>query len=107
MDDYNIIIRPLVTEQGMHFAITKSAYCFEVHKKANKAQIKNAVEKIYNVKVLKVRTANRPGKYRRVPGNRRSRHHHRLPEKAYRTTNRRTHPKGRLERKSRAISSVG
>ena len=65
MDNYNIIIRPLVTEQGMHFANTKGAYCFEVHKKANKAQIKEAVEKIYSVKVLKVRTANRPGKYRR------------------------------------------
>ncbi len=65
MDDYNIIIRPLITEQGMHFANTKSAYCFEVNKKANKAQIKNAVERIYSVKVLKVRTANRPGKFRR------------------------------------------
>lgn len=65
MDDFNIIIRPLVTEQGMHFANVKGAYSFEVHKKANKAQIKNAVEKIYNVKVDKVRTANRPGKYRR------------------------------------------
>ena len=65
MDDYNIIIRPLVTEQGMHFANTKSAYSFEVNKKANKIQIKNAVEKIYNVKVDKVRTANRQGKYRR------------------------------------------
>lgn len=65
MDNYNIVIRPLVTEQGMHFANTKGAYCFEVHKKANKAQIKEAVEKIYSVKVLKVRTANRPGKYRR------------------------------------------
>ena len=65
MDDYNIIIRPLVTEQGMHFANVKGAYSFEVHKKANKTQIKNAVEKIYNVKVQKVRTANRKGKYRR------------------------------------------
>ena len=65
MDDYSIIIRPLVTEQGMHFANVKGAYSFEVNKKANKAQIKNAVEKIYNVKVQKVRTANRKGKYRR------------------------------------------
>ena len=65
MDDFNIIIRPLVTEQGMHFANVKGAYSFEVNKKANKAQIRNAVEKIYNVKVQKVRTANRPGKYRR------------------------------------------
>lgn len=65
MDDYHIIIRPLITEQGMHFANIKGAYSFEVNKKANKAQIKNAVERIYNVKVNKVRTANRHGKYRR------------------------------------------
>ena len=65
MDDYNIIIRPLITEQGMHFANVKSAYSFEVNEKANKQQIKRAVEKIYNVKVHKVRTANRSGKYRR------------------------------------------
>jgi large subunit ribosomal protein L23 len=65
VDDFNVIIRPLVTEQGMHFANVKSAYSFQVNKMANKAQIKNAVEKIYNVKVDKVRTANRPGKYRR------------------------------------------
>ncbi len=65
MDDYNIIVRPLITEQGLHFANTKSAYSFEVNKKANKNQIKNAVEKIYGVKVSKVRTANRKGKYRR------------------------------------------
>ena len=65
VDDYGVIIRPLVTEQGMHFANIKGAYSFEVNKKANKAQIKNAVEKIYNVKVQKVRTANRRGKSRR------------------------------------------
>jgi len=64
VDDYNIIIRPLITEQGMHFANVKSAYSFEVNKKANKTQIKNAVERIYSVKVQKVRTANRKGKYR-------------------------------------------
>jgi large subunit ribosomal protein L23 len=65
MDNYNVIIRPLVTEQGTHFANVKGAYSFEVHKKANKTQIKSAVEKIYSVKVSKVRTANRKGKYRR------------------------------------------
>ncbi len=49
----------------MHFANTKGAYNFEVNKKANKTEIKNAIEKIYNVKVRKVRTANRRGKIRR------------------------------------------
>ena len=65
MDDFNVIIKPLVTEQGMHFANVKSAYSFQVHKNANKTQIKNAVEKIYSVKVDKVRTSNRRGKLRR------------------------------------------
>jgi len=65
LDDYNVVIRPLITEQGMHFASTKGAYSFEVNTKANKQQIKSAVEKIYSVKVSKVRTANRKGKYRR------------------------------------------
>lgn len=65
MDDYSVIIRPLITEQGTHLASTKSAYPFQVRKSANKTQIKNAVEKIYGVKVQKVRTANRQGKPRR------------------------------------------
>jgi large subunit ribosomal protein L23 len=64
LDDYNIIIRPLITEQGMHFANVKGAYSFEVNKRASKTQIKNTIEKIYGVKVSKVRTANRKGKYR-------------------------------------------
>jgi len=62
VDDYQVIIRPVVTEQGMHLASVRSAYSFQVNKKANKTQIRNAIEKIYNVKVDKVRTSNRKGK---------------------------------------------
>ena len=65
MEYYSVIIRPLITEQGVHLANTKGAYPFEVSNKANKIQIKDAVEKLYNVKVSKVRTANRKGKLRR------------------------------------------
>ncbi len=65
LNNLNIIIRPLITEQGMHFANVKGAYSFEVNEKANKTQIRNAIEKIYNVKVEKVRTANHKGKSRR------------------------------------------
>lgn len=65
MDPYQVIIRPLITEQGTHQAETLAAYPFQVNAKANKAQIKQAVEKIYNVKVVDVRTANRKGKPRR------------------------------------------
>ena len=65
MDDHNIVIRPLVTEQGMHFASKLNAYSFEVNKKCNKTQIRQAIERLYSVKVLEVRTANRKGKTRR------------------------------------------
>lgn len=68
MDNYEIIVKPLVTEQGMHFASTRNAYSFEVNAKANKFQIRNAVEKLYNVKVTDVRTANYRGKPRRRGG---------------------------------------
>lgn len=68
MDDFKVIIKPLITEQGIHFANVRGAYSFEVNKKANKTQIKNAIEKIYSVKVDKVRTANRKGKPRRKGG---------------------------------------
>lgn len=64
-DIYGVVIRPLVTEKGTHQSQTRNAYAFEVAAEANKAQIKQAVEKIYNVKVLAVRTANRKGKPRR------------------------------------------
>ena len=63
---YDILIRPLVTEKGTHQSQALNAYAFEVAPDANKAQIKQAVERIYNVKVLEVRTANRKGKPRRT-----------------------------------------
>jgi large subunit ribosomal protein L23 len=77
MDIYHIIKRPLVTEKGTHQSAaihdrtrTKpargGAFTFEVHSDATKPMIKNAIEKIYNVKVQSVRTANRRGKQRRV-----------------------------------------
>ncbi len=77
MDIYHVVKRPLVTEKGTHQSqesheATRSrqarggAYAFEVHRKASKAMIRQAVEKIYNVKVLSVRTSNRKGKFRRV-----------------------------------------
>lgn len=77
MDIYHIVKRPLVTEKGTHqsgqrFESTRSqparggSYAFEVHAEASKPEIKQAIEKIYNVKVLSVRTATRRGKSRRV-----------------------------------------
>jgi large subunit ribosomal protein L23 len=65
MDYTNIIIKPLVTEKTTHQQATRNAYAFEVAQWANKPQIRQAVEKIYSVKVLDVRTMNRKGKPRR------------------------------------------
>jgi large subunit ribosomal protein L23 len=62
---YGVVIRPLVTEKTTHQSQTRKAYAFEVSRDANKAQIRNAIEKLYNVKVTDVRTANRKGKPRR------------------------------------------
>lgn len=63
---YDVLIRPLVTEKGTHQSQKLNAYAFEVSAEANKTQIKQAVEKIYDVKVKEVRTANRKGKRRRA-----------------------------------------
>jgi large subunit ribosomal protein L23 len=65
MEKYSVIIRPLVTEQSTHLANVKGAYSFEINPKANKTEVKQAIENTYNVKVRKVRTANRLGKIRR------------------------------------------
>lgn len=71
MDAYHTIVRPLVTEKSTGQAQKKDqrrggAYAFEVPLRANKAQIKDAVEKIYGVKVLDVRTSIKPGRSRRT-----------------------------------------
>ena len=66
MDNTNVIIRPLITEKSTRQQHSRNAYTFEVHRDANKIQIKQAVEKIYSVKVTDVRTLNRKGKPRRT-----------------------------------------
>lgn len=65
MDYTNVIIRPLVTEKSTRQQTTQNAYSFQVNRSANKQQIRDAVEKLYNVKVTDVRTLNRKGKPRR------------------------------------------
>ena len=65
MDNVNVIIKPLITEKSTHQQATRNSYAFQVHKEANKHQIKDAVEKLYNVKVADVRTMTRKGKPRR------------------------------------------
>lgn len=65
MDNINVIIKPLVTEKSTHQQTSRNVYTFMVHKKANKPQIKHAIEKLYEVKVKDVRTLVRKGKPRR------------------------------------------
>jgi large subunit ribosomal protein L23 len=62
---HQIIQRPLVTEKGMHRATRNNQYAFEVNPLATKDDIREAVETLFNVKVVKVRTQNRLGKPRR------------------------------------------
>lgn len=66
MDVYQIIKRPLRTEKSVADGESTNTYHFEVDLKANKIQIKEAVEKFFNVKVEDVRTLVRKGKQRRV-----------------------------------------
>ena len=61
----NIIVRPLITEKASLATEQTNAYGFEVTPKANKIQIKQAVETLYNVRVLNVNTIVNPGKLKR------------------------------------------
>lgn len=54
----NVIIKPIITEKANLNSELKNCYTFEVAKKVNKIQIKEAVETTYGVKVEKVRTLN-------------------------------------------------
>lgn len=61
-----IILRPLVTEKGVHRSSRHNAYAFEVSPAATKVDIRRAVEEMFHVKVVKVHTQNRKGKPRRT-----------------------------------------
>ena len=61
----DIIIKPIVTEKSS-MDMQEGKYTFKVAKKATKVEIKNAVEKLFEVKVLKVNTMTVKGKEKRV-----------------------------------------
>ena len=63
---HQVILRPLVTEKGMHRSTRYNAYAFEISRMATKDDVRRAVEELFNVKVLKVHTQNRKGKPRRT-----------------------------------------
>ena len=62
---YDIVIRPIITEQSMEDLDIKK-YAFEVAKDANKIEIKKAVEEIFGVTVIKVTTTTVRGKKKRT-----------------------------------------
>jgi len=66
LEPHQIIVRPLVTEKGMHRSTRNNAYAFEVHRLATKGDVRRAVEELFNVTVLKVHTQNRKGKPRKT-----------------------------------------
>lgn len=65
LSSHQVIIRPLLTEKGIHRASRANQYAFEVHPKATKIDIREAIEDLFNVKVERVATQNRLGKWRR------------------------------------------
>jgi large subunit ribosomal protein L23 len=62
---YQIIRKPVITEKGLGVKENESTLVFEVAAKATKTEVKEAVQKIFKVKVDSVRTANFQGKERR------------------------------------------
>ena len=65
MDKYQIVKRPIVTEKSTKLS-EKNKYTFEVDKNANKIEIKNAIEELFNVKVVAVNVINEIAKAKRV-----------------------------------------
>jgi large subunit ribosomal protein L23 len=65
LEPHQIILRPLVTEKGMHKASRHNAYAFEINRLAGKDDVRRAVEDLFDVKVVAVNIQNRKGKPRR------------------------------------------
>ncbi|MEE8162898.1 MAG: 50S ribosomal protein L23 [Anaerolineae bacterium] len=62
MDVYEILKRPITTEKSNVQAEYYGQYTFQVDRRANKLQVKEAVEKIFDVNVISVNTMNMPAK---------------------------------------------
>ncbi|MDN5293888.1 MAG: large subunit ribosomal protein [Eubacteriales bacterium] len=64
-DPRDIIIKPVITERSMEL-LSQNKYTFYVDPRANKVEIKRAIEELFNVKVEKVNTMNVKGKVKRM-----------------------------------------
>jgi large subunit ribosomal protein L23 len=74
-NSYEVLRRPLITEKSTVEKEERNKLCFEVDRRANKIEIKQAVEKIFKVDVLDVHTIAMKGKKKRV-----GRHFTQLPD---------------------------
>jgi large subunit ribosomal protein L23 len=63
---HDIILAPVVSEKSYDLIENNNTYTFEVDPRSSKEQIKYAVEKVFDVKVLRVNTMNRKGKVKRT-----------------------------------------
>ncbi len=68
-DSYQVVLRPVIS--GLRTALKEKnrEVCFEIDPRANKTEVKKAVEKLFKVKVEHVRVVTMKGKYRRVGKN--------------------------------------
>lgn len=65
LESHQVILRPLVTEKGIHRSTRYNQYTFEINQLATKTDVRRAVEELFDVTVVAVQTQNRKGKSRR------------------------------------------
>jgi large subunit ribosomal protein L23 len=65
LEPYQVVLHPLVTEKGTHISDKYNTYTFAVSPFATKHDVRNAVQELWHVRVVSVRTQNRNGKPRR------------------------------------------
>ena len=65
MDPHQIIVRPVISEKSYNLIESEGQYTFQVDRRANKSQIKHAVEEAFDVGVQKVNTAHVKSKPKR------------------------------------------
>ena len=65
LSKYNVVLRAHVTEKATHLVERRNMYTFLVNKDSTKTDIRAAVEELWGVRVVAVKTINRVGKFRR------------------------------------------
>lgn len=63
---HDIILAPVVSEKSYDLIENQNTYTFEVDPRANKSQIRDAIERVFDVEVVRVNTMNRQGKVKRT-----------------------------------------